>query len=89
MLAITIITAYLITSDGKALRYKEQAAYHLAGQLAEMGNCFKHNTHMYILYLRHEDAILVILCMGLPITTTVAGECLNSLIFHEDIKANE
>ena len=35
---------------------------------------------MYILYLRHEDAIFVILSMGIPITTTLAGEWLNSLI---------
>ena len=42
--------------------------------------------YMYILYLRREDAILAILCMGLPINTTIAGEWLNSLIFHDDIK---
>ena len=41
---------------------------------------------MYILYLRCEDDILVILCMGIPITTTLAGEWLNTLIFHGDIK---
>ena len=29
---------------------------------------------MYILYLRNVDAILVILCIGLLITTTIAGE---------------
>ena len=40
---------------------------------------------MYILYLKGEEAILAILCMGLPITTTVAGEWLNSSIFHDDI----
>ena len=28
-------------------------------------------TYNYILYLRHEYTVLVILCMGLPITTTV------------------
>ena len=41
---------------------------------------------MYILYLRHEDAILVFLYTGLPITTTIAGEWLHSLIFHYNIK---
>ena len=41
---------------------------------------------MYILYLSCEDAILVILCMGLSITTTIAGKWLNSLIFHDDVK---
>ena len=30
--------------------------------------------------------VLVILCVCLPITTTVSGEWLNSLIFHDDIK---
>ena len=42
--------------------------------------------YMYILYLSCEDAILVILCMGLSITTTIAGKWLNSLIFHDDVK---
>ena len=37
----------------------------------------------YILYLRNNDVILVILCTGLLITTTVASEWLNSLIFHD------
>ena len=35
---------------------------------------------MHILYLRHEYAIFVILSMGIPITTTLAGEWFNSLI---------
>ena len=39
------------------------------------------HTCTYIMYLRCEDAILAILCMGLPITTTIAGEWLSSLIF--------
>ena len=30
--------------------------------------------------------VLAILCMGLPITTTIAGEWLNSLIVHDNIK---
>ena len=30
----------------------------LASQLGETSNCLKHNTYMYILYLRHEDANL-------------------------------
>ena len=41
---------------------------------------------MYILYLRCEDAIFAILCMGIPITTTFAGEWLSILILHGDIK---
>ena len=47
---------------------------------------FRHNTYMYILYLRSEDNILAILCMGLPITTTTAGQWLNNSMFHTDIK---
>ena len=43
---------------------------------------------MYILYLRHEDAIFTIVCTGLSITTTIAGDWLNSLIFHDDIKCD-
>ena len=41
---------------------------------------------MYILYLRCKDTILAILCTDLPITTTIAGEWLISLIFYDDIK---
>ena len=41
---------------------------------------------MYILYLNHEDVILAILCMGLPITITIAGQWLNSLKFHYNTK---
>ena len=43
--------------------------------------------YIYILYLSCEDAILhtrMILCTGLPITTTIACEWLNSLILHDD-----
>ena len=44
-------------------------------------------SYMYILYLRHKDAILAILYMGLrTYHYTVAGEWLNSLLFHDNIK---
>ena len=50
--------------------------------MAEMSHCFRHNAYMYTyLVCRCEDAILVILCISLPIATIVAGEWLNSLIF--------
>ena len=65
---------------------KKQAAYHQPSRLAETNDCFRHNTYMYILYLRSEDNILAILCTGLPITTTIAGQWLNSSIFHANIK---
>ena len=42
--------------------------------------------YVYILYLMREDAVLAILCMSLAITTTIADQWLNSLIFHSDIK---
>ena len=80
LLAITIITAYSITSDGHA------SSRQVTDLLAETGDCFKHNAYMNILYLKCEDAMLAILYMGLPITTTVAGQWLNSLIFHDDNK---
>ena len=86
LLNISIITAYLITSDDSASRYKEWATYHLIGWLVEMGNCFRHNTCIYILYLRCEDVVLAILYTDLHITTTFASEGLNSLIFHDNIK---
>ena len=57
-----------------------------------MGNFFRHNTYVYILYLKHKDPILVILCTDLPIIIILVGEWLNSLTFHSDIKcviANE
>ena len=41
---------------------------------------------MHILYLRCEGTELVILYTGLPVTITLASECLNSLMFHDDIK---
>ena len=40
----------------------------------------------YILYFKGEQGMLVTPCSGLPITTTVADESLNSLIFHDDSK---
>ena len=40
----------------------------------------------HILCLRCEDAKRAILCTGLHITTTIAGEWLNSLIFHNNNK---
>ena len=54
--------------------------------MLEMGDWFRHNTYVHIQYLRCEDAILAIQCKGLPITTTIAGEWLNSLIFYDNIK---
>ena len=60
--------------------------YQQAGLLAEMGDCFRHNTYMYILYLRHEDAILVIPCIGVSIIITISYQWLNSLTFHDNVK---
>ena len=34
--------------------------------------------YVYILYMLHEDAMFAILCMGLPITATLANEYLKS-----------
>ena len=53
-----------------------QVACLQAGLLAAMGDCFTHSTYVYIMYLRNEDTIFAIMCMGLPFTTTVAGEWL-------------
>ena len=36
--------------------------------------------------MNYEEAILAILCIGLPITIPLAGKWLNTLIFHDDIK---
>lgn len=47
-MAITIITAYSITSNGCALEKEEQAAFHKVSQLAEMSDRFKYNSYMYI-----------------------------------------
>ena len=74
MLAITIITAYPITSDGSAPK--------VAGGLP-LGRSTGRDGR----YPRHEDTILTILCTGLPITATLVGQWLNSLItFNGDIK---
>ena len=42
--------------------------------------------YVYMLYLRHKHTILMILCTGIPITTTIVDEQLNSLIFYDDNK---
>ena len=86
LLAITIITPYLIPSNGCTPRQKKQVLYHQAGLLAGTGNDFRHNMYVYNLYLRYEDAILSSLCTSLPITNTIAGEWLSSLKFHDDNK---
>ena len=39
-----------------------------------------------ILYLRQQDAILAILYAGILITTTIAGQRLNTIIYLDDIK---
>ena len=73
--------------QGRKSRY---VACHYTSLLAGISDGFRRNTYMlfmYILYLWCEDAILAILCMGLPITITVAGEWLNSLILHDDNKS--
>ena len=87
LLLDNIITMYLITSDGSVPMSNEQAAYHQS-LLVEMGDCFRHNTYTYILYLRCKDAMLVIRCTGLLITITLAlaGEWLNSLYCNKCIK---
>ena len=50
------------------------------------------HAYVCILYLKHKDPILAILCTNLPIIIILVGERLNGLIFHSDIKcvtANE
>ena len=80
---------YYYLSDNQwwqCIKAKEQAAYIQAGRLAEMGNCFRHNTYMYIWYLWCKDTILAILCTDLPISTTTAGKWFNILKFYGNIK---
>ena len=83
----TIITTYLITSDGGASMQNEQAAYHQS-LLIEMDDCFRHNMYAYILYLRCEDAMFVIqyTCLLITFTLALAGELLNSSILQYDNK---
>ena len=64
---------------------KKQAGFHQAGLLAGMGDGFSHNTVRTYNYIRRQDAILVILWTGLPITTATASKWLNNLI-HDDNK---
>ena len=42
--------------------------------------------YVHILYLMGEDATIAILCIGLPITTTIVDVWLTNLIFHKDIE---
>ena len=77
----------MLISDGCTPRYvEEHVVFHHTSVLAWMGDSFRYNTYVYILYLRCKDAILAIICTGLPITTTIAHEWFNSLIFHDDNK---
>ena len=64
----------------------EQAACHWAGLPAGTDNSFRPNTYVYILYLRCEDAISAILCMGVPITANIVDIWLKSLMLHDDNK---
>ena len=60
-----------------------------ASLLTEIGNYFMHNMFLYIqfiLYLRSDNATLATLCMGLPITITIASKSLNSLTIHDNNK---
>ena len=86
LLIITIITAYMRASNGRAPKQRKQATCHQATLVAEMANGFRHNSYVYSLYLRCENTILAILCMNLPITTTIAGEQLICFIFYNDTK---
>ena len=62
---------------------KKAGCLPLGWSTAEMNNCFKHNICVYLV-LRH--GVLMVLCTGLPITTTISGEWLNSLILYDNIK---
>ena len=56
VLAITIITAYLITSNGTAQRYTEEASgLPLGWFTGRDSDSVRHNTYMYALYLRCKD----------------------------------
>ena len=71
-------------STDQPRKWKEQVAYHSAGQLAGTGNVsdILHKCIFCIWGVR----MFAILCMGLPITTTTAGQWWNSLTFHNYIK---
>ena len=43
-------------------------------------NFISHNINVHVLCLRREDTILVIVCTGLSINTTVIHEWINNLI---------
>ena len=63
LLVITIITAYLITTNDHAPRQKKQVACHYTSLLAKTSDwtddCFRHNMHTkYILQLRYEEVVL-------------------------------
>ena len=54
-----------------------------------MGDCFRHYMYTYILYVRYENSQdTIYTCHSVHgstyITTTIAGEWLNSLIFHDN-----
>ena len=87
LLAVTI-TAYPLTivialhQGGKSKQLAIRLVY---WQISVTCSGIVH-MYIYILYLRHEDAILVILCSSLPIAMAYAGKWLNCLVFHDNIK---
>ena len=77
MQALTIITAYLITSDDRAPRTRKQTACHFADLLvSQMTISGIICVCICILYLRCKEAMLTIPYKGLATTTTIAGKWL-------------
>ena len=65
-------------NDGSTPMYIEGAGgLSLGWSTGRDGDSFRHN--MYMLYLSSEDAILTILCLGLPITIMIASEWLKTI----------
>ena len=76
------MTAYLITSNGTASRYIEEAGgLPLGWFTGRDSDSVRHNTYVYALYLRCKDQNSV---HRSTFKTTVAGDWLNSLILHDN-----
>ena len=82
----TAITGYQISNNNSNTQQQLRHWPQTYKQIATGWESTYKSENYPILYLRSEDDIPVILCTGLSITTILAGEWLNSLIFHGDIK---
>ena len=76
----------MIACNGHAPREKKEAVKFRPIYWPRQATASGYSPYLYILYLKHDGAILMTPCMSLPVSTTTAGELLKSVTFYNDIK---